>query len=165
VIGVTCWVSPTACRPSCRGCFARPEVVDREHRLDGRADRGAADGALRASKFGVVGLSESLNAELAPKGIHVAAVCPGIINTPITRSAIMRGETAERREEAIAFYSKRGASPDKVAEAVVEAVRKRKLIQPVPSLHVTPLWMLKRLAARASQAIARNLPKLVMRGR
>ena len=118
-----------------------------------------------ASKFGVVGLSESLNAELAPKGIHVAAVCPGIINTPITRSAIMRGEPAERRSEAIAFYDKRGASPDKVAEAVVEAVRKRKLIQPVPSLHVTPLWMLKRLAPRASQAIARNLPKLVMRRR
>jgi len=33
------------------------------------------------SKHAVVGLSESLNAELAPRGIHVSAVCPGIINT------------------------------------------------------------------------------------
>ncbi|MEA2438874.1 MAG: hypothetical protein QOH76_298 [Thermoleophilaceae bacterium] len=118
-----------------------------------------------ASKFGVVGLSESLNAELRPQGIHVSAVCPGIIDTPITRSAIMRGEPAERREQAIAFYRKRGASPDQVAEAVVEAVRKRKLIQTVPASHVMPPWLLKRIWPRASQVVARALPKLVMRGK
>jgi NAD(P)-dependent dehydrogenase (short-subunit alcohol dehydrogenase family) len=118
-----------------------------------------------ASKFGVVGMSESLNAELAPHGIHVCAVCPGIIDTPITRSAIMRGEPAERRQAAIDFYSKRGASPDDVAEAVVDAVRKRKLIQPVPMSHVMPPWLLKRISPRASQLVARALPKLVMRGK
>src|SRR4051812_21805701 len=32
-----------------------------------------------ASKFGVVGLTEALHAELGPRGIHVSAVCPGII--------------------------------------------------------------------------------------
>ena len=116
-----------------------------------------------ASKFGVVGLSESLNAELRPRGIHVCAVCPGIIDTPITRSAIMRGEPEGRRQQAIEFYRKRGAPPDDVAEAVVDAVRKRKLIQPVPRSHVTPLWMLKRLAPRAAQVIARTLPKIVER--
>jgi NAD(P)-dependent dehydrogenase (short-subunit alcohol dehydrogenase family) len=116
-----------------------------------------------ASKFGVVGMSEALNAELAPRGIHVCAVCPGIIDTPITRSAIMRGEPAEKREQAIAFYRKRGASPDQVAEAVVHAVRKRKLIQVVPASHVLPAWLLKRLWPRASQWLARLLPKLVMR--
>jgi NAD(P)-dependent dehydrogenase (short-subunit alcohol dehydrogenase family) len=118
-----------------------------------------------ASKFGVVGMSESLNAELAPQGIHVCAVCPGIIDTPITRSAIMRGEFAERREQAIEFYRKRGATPDQVAEAVVDAVRKRKVIQPVPLSHVMPVWLLKRVSVRASQVVARALPKLVMRGR
>jgi NAD(P)-dependent dehydrogenase (short-subunit alcohol dehydrogenase family) len=118
-----------------------------------------------ASKFGVVGMSESLNAELAPHGIHVCAVCPGIIDTPITRSAIMRGEPASRRDAAISFYARRGASPDVVAEAVVDAVRKRKLIQPVPMSHVMPPWLLKRVSPRASQAVARLLPKLVMRNR
>jgi NAD(P)-dependent dehydrogenase (short-subunit alcohol dehydrogenase family) len=116
-----------------------------------------------ASKFGVVGLSESLNAELAPHGIHVAAVCPGIIDTPITESAIMRGEPAEKRQQAIDFYRKRGASPDQVAEAVVTAVRKRKLIQTVPVSHVMPAWVVKRVSTRASQVLARALPKLVMR--
>jgi NAD(P)-dependent dehydrogenase (short-subunit alcohol dehydrogenase family) len=118
-----------------------------------------------ASKFGVVGMSEALNAELAPQGIHVCAICPGIIDTPITRNAILRGEPAERREQAIAFYRKRGASPDQVAEAVVEAVRKRKLIQPVPASQVMPPWLLKRISPRASQVLARTLPKLVMRNR
>lgn len=116
-----------------------------------------------ASKFGVVGMTEALDAELRPKGIAFSAICPGIIDTNITRTAIMRGEPAARRDKAIGFYSKRGASPDVVAEAVVDAVRKRKLIQPVPRSHVTPLWMLKRIAPRVSQAIARNLPKIILR--
>ncbi len=118
-----------------------------------------------ASKFGVVGMSESLNAELAPHGIHVCAVCPGIIDTPITRSAIMRGEPAEKRQSAISFYERRGASPDVVAEAIVEAVRKRKVIAPVPLSHVMPVWLLKRVSTRASQILARSLPKIVYRGR
>ena len=58
-----------------------------------------------ASKFGVVGMSESLNAELAPRGIHVIAVCPGIINTAIVRTGIIRGEIADIHDKAIAFYA------------------------------------------------------------
>jgi len=118
-----------------------------------------------ASKFGVVGMSESLNAELKEHGIHVCAVCPGVIDTPITRSAIMRGQFAERREQAVEFYRKRGASPDDVAEAVVEAVRKRKIVKTVPPSHVMPPWLLKRVAPRVSQMLARAVPKLVMRGK
>ncbi len=116
-----------------------------------------------ASKFGVVGMSEALQAELAPRGIHVCAVCPGIIDTPITRNAIMRGQTAERREQVIAFYGKRGATPEQVAEAVVDAVRKRKAVQVVPRAQVLPVWMLKRLAPPVSRALSRLLPKIAMR--
>jgi short-subunit dehydrogenase len=116
-----------------------------------------------ASKFGVVGMSESLNAELAPRGLHVCAVCPGIINTPITSNAIMRGQTAERREQVIAFYGKRGATPEQVAEAVVDAVRKRKAVQVVPKSQVMPVWLIKRLAPPLSRGLSRLLPKLAMR--
>ena len=31
-----------------------------------------------ASKFGVVGMTESLNAELSTRGIHFSAICPGV---------------------------------------------------------------------------------------
>jgi NAD(P)-dependent dehydrogenase (short-subunit alcohol dehydrogenase family) len=44
--------------------------------------RGGRDnGAYSASKFGVIGLVESLAAELAPHDILVNAVCPGQVNT------------------------------------------------------------------------------------
>jgi NAD(P)-dependent dehydrogenase (short-subunit alcohol dehydrogenase family) len=108
-----------------------------------------------ASKFGVVGMTEALNAELAPQGIHLSAICPGIINTPIVATAITRGELAGRQQKAVEFYAKRGASPDRVAEAVIDAVRKRKLIQTVPKSHVVPTWLLHRVSARATQPISR----------
>ncbi len=38
-----------------------------------------------ASKHAVVGLTRSLNAELAPSGILVNAVCPGVIDTDMNR--------------------------------------------------------------------------------
>lgn len=118
-----------------------------------------------ASKFGVVGMSEALNAELAPRGIHVSTVCPGVIDTNITGSATYRGEAAERAEATRDFYRRRGVSPDKVAESVVEAVRKKRLIQPVPKLQVTPFWLVKRISPRASQLISRGFHRIVTSGR
>src|SRR5439155_1020798 len=50
--------------------------------------------AYSATKFAVFGLSEALRDELRPHGIAVTTVCPGIINTPITTSAPMRGPLA-----------------------------------------------------------------------
>ena len=51
--------------------------------------------AYSATKFAVLGLSESLREELQPHGIGVTAICPGIINTPITSHARVRGAAAE----------------------------------------------------------------------
>lgn len=115
-----------------------------------------------SSKFAVVGLSEALNAELAPRGIHVTAVCPGFIDTPIVHTATLRGDLAGRAERVRDFYRTRGASPDLVAEAVVEAVRKKRLIQPVPRSHVLPAWVLKRISPRASQLLSRHATRLVV---
>jgi NAD(P)-dependent dehydrogenase (short-subunit alcohol dehydrogenase family) len=42
---------------------------------------GVENGAYSASKFGVLGLMESLAAEMAPLGVTVNAVCPGQIHT------------------------------------------------------------------------------------
>src|SRR5262249_2472219 len=52
--------------------------------------------AYTTTKYAVVGLSESLREELAPHGIGVTAVCPGIINTPIVRTSRWRGGAARR---------------------------------------------------------------------
>ncbi len=44
-------------------------------------------GGYCASKFGLVGLSESLYRELTPQGIKVTALCPAWVNTQMARKA------------------------------------------------------------------------------
>lgn len=116
-----------------------------------------------ASKWGVVGMSEALDNELRGRGIRVSAVCPGIVNTPITRTSILRGEAADRRENAIAMYERRGASPEQVAQTVLEAVRKPHLVHTVPAAQIVPFWLLKRLSPRFVALLVRLLTRLSRR--
>jgi NAD(P)-dependent dehydrogenase (short-subunit alcohol dehydrogenase family) len=67
------------------------------------------------SKHAIVGLSESLHAELSSQGIRVTALCPGVIDTAIVADSTMRGSMADSAHKAVAFYRKRGVSPDVVA--------------------------------------------------
>jgi len=116
-----------------------------------------------ASKFGVVGLSEALNAELSKRGIHVSAICPGIIDTQIVSTGIVRGDLAAVQGRASSFYAKRGASPDEVAQAVLKTVARHKLIVPVPQRQVTPLYLLHRISPRLLQPLARSFEWIVKR--
>ena len=47
----------------------------------------AGSGGYSASKFGLVGLNESLYRELTPLGISVTALCPGWVNTNMAYEA------------------------------------------------------------------------------
>jgi NAD(P)-dependent dehydrogenase (short-subunit alcohol dehydrogenase family) len=113
------------------------------------------------SKHAVVGLSESLNAELAPRGIRVSAVCPGFIDTNIVARAHLEGEISQSRDRLVGLYRRRGASPDVVAEAVVDVVRRGKLIRTAPRRHVVLLWALRRISPRAVQRFARATQRLL----
>ena len=117
-----------------------------------------------ASKYGVVGLTESLNAELSKRGIHFSAICPGIINTPIVATGIMRGDVAAMQGKVTSYYDKRGASPDEVAEAVLRAIDRHTMIVPVPRRQVTVPYLLHRISPRLIQPIARNMDRIVSRG-
>jgi short-subunit dehydrogenase len=116
-----------------------------------------------ASKYGVVGLSEALNAELSKRGIHVSAICPGIIDTPIVSTGIVRGDVAAIQGQASSFYAKRGASPDEVAQAVLKTIARHKLIVPVPRRQVAPLYLLHRISPRLVQPFARNFERIITR--
>jgi NAD(P)-dependent dehydrogenase (short-subunit alcohol dehydrogenase family) len=113
------------------------------------------------SKHAVVGLSESLNAELSPRGIHVSAICPGLINTPIVASARLHGDLDRERDRIKGFYERFGSSPDVVAEAVVDAIRRKKIIRTVPRHHVVLNWALRRISPRAAQPLARAQKRLI----
>ncbi len=117
-----------------------------------------------ASKFGIVGLSESLNAEVSKRGIRVIAVCPGVIDTQVVNSGIMRGEIADVASKASAFYAKYGASPETVAEAVLKAIEKPKLIVAVPRSHVLVPYLAHRVSPRLLQPLARNFTRLMSLG-
>jgi NAD(P)-dependent dehydrogenase (short-subunit alcohol dehydrogenase family) len=117
-----------------------------------------------ASKFGVVGMSESLDAELRSRGIRVVALCPGIINTPIIREGIMRGKLGVDLDKVVAFYDKHGASPETVAAAVLEAIARPRLVVVSPRSQVLAPYLLHRLSPRLTQPLARTLTKIVSRG-
>src|SRR3954453_6220845 len=81
--------------------------------------------AYSATKFAVRGLSEALRAELHERGIGVTAICPGFIDTPITRStrAHGRSDDPELRERLVRFSQRPGPTPDKVAHPTLKAPR------------------------------------------
>lgn len=89
--------------------------------------------AYSATKFAVLGLSEALREELTPHGIGVTAICPGIINTPITSNSRLRGEAAEpgRREQIVNTYRRRNYGPERVARHVLKAVERGRIVAPI----------------------------------
>lgn len=81
--------------------------------------------AYAASKHAMVGLTRAAAAEVAGRGVTVNAVCPGYVDTPMTRETIARivertGRTPEEAESAILGSSPMGRliTPDEVAGAV-----------------------------------------------
>ena len=103
--------------------------------------------AYNATKFSVLGLSEALWEELRPHAIGVTAVCPGLIDTPITRNARLVGEMdkPERRQEMVEGYRRRGYTPERVARNILKAVEKNRLVAPI-SPEAWALYYLKRFA-------------------
>ncbi len=103
--------------------------------------------AYVTTKYAVLGLTESLRGELRRHRIGVTAICPGIIDTPITRSAPLRGRyaAAGQREEMVEAYRKRGYGPDRVAGNVLRAIQRNRGIAPI-SPEAWIAWYLRRLA-------------------
>ncbi|MBA3455005.1 MAG: SDR family NAD(P)-dependent oxidoreductase, partial [Deltaproteobacteria bacterium] len=87
--------------------------------------------AYVASKFAVLGLSQSLRSELAQYKIGVTAICPGMINTEIINGGRMSGKIAGRRSKLVAAFHKNGAPPALVARTILAAVRTNPAIRTV----------------------------------
>lgn len=79
--------------------------------------------AYVASKFAVLGFTQSLRAELEPHGIGVTAICPGMIDTQIIEGSRMAGGVAKRQTKMAATFHRRGAPPSLVADTILDALR------------------------------------------
>ncbi len=88
--------------------------------------------AYTAAKHGMVGLARALHAELSPAGIRVYAVCPGFVDSDITRGAAAaiaaRGKTTAAQAFArLSAQNRIGRmhTPAEVAAAVATLLRDR----------------------------------------
>ncbi len=95
---------------------------------------GPVPGIYNCSKFAVRGLSESLRYSLAPHGIGVSALCPGLVKSHIFASDDVRPDKLSARGKPVdkAFNAQlekvhdSGMEPDEVAAKTLEGIRENK---------------------------------------
>ena len=116
-------------------------------------------GAYAMTKAAVLMLSECLRAELAEHRIGVTAICPGVIDTNITRTTHVVGVSAEEEARMQArtaeIYGRRGYGPEKVAEAIIGTIDSNTAVRPV-----SPEAYAARVMAQLSPPLMRRLARL-----
>jgi NAD(P)-dependent dehydrogenase (short-subunit alcohol dehydrogenase family) len=112
--------------------------------------------AYVASKFAVLGFSQSLRAELSRHGVGVTAICPGMIATSIVDSGRFGVEATSRRARIIGLFQKRGAAPELVAEAILAASTSNPAMRPV-ALDSWLMWAMTRVAPGLRERVGRFL--------
>lgn len=110
--------------------------------------------AYSATKAAVVALTEALDVELTGTPVRVSALCPGVIDTAIIGTSVMRGDWEGRRTRTVELYAKRGTSPDVVAKQALAAVTRGRRIVPTPRYQVIPHWWVRRVFPRAGRALS-----------
>jgi NAD(P)-dependent dehydrogenase (short-subunit alcohol dehydrogenase family)/pimeloyl-ACP methyl ester carboxylesterase len=114
--------------------------------------------AYATSKAAVLRISECLRAELAPSGVGVSAICPGVIDTPITSRTRFVGTSSEeeelRRARSRKLYAKRAFPPAAVALAIVDAVEKNRAVVSVSPEAQVFRWLYQ-LAPKLARGLGR----------
>ena len=106
--------------------------------------------AYVASKFAVLGFSQSLRTELRPHGVGVTAICPGMIATAIVADGRVAGAESDRKARAVERF-KKGTPPAKVAEVILDAVRTNPVLRTVGR----DAWVMHQLTKLAPQSFPR----------
>lgn len=76
--------------------------------------------AYVASKHGLIGLTTSVSAELAPQGIRVNLVCPGFIDTPMHhRARKLLGDEIYDSVVLPSVHLRRAGRPEEIAQSIV----------------------------------------------
>jgi NAD(P)-dependent dehydrogenase (short-subunit alcohol dehydrogenase family) len=110
-----------------------------------------------ASKYGVVGLSNSLRIEGADLGVKVSVVCPGYIKTPIFHTSKMIKIDREKMLESLP--ERLGITPERCASVIIRGVERNKAIIVVTGF-AKILWLLQRISPGLIRwMMRRNLKK------
>lgn len=101
--------------------------------------------AYVASKYAVLGLSQTMHVEGHSLGVKISAVCPGFVKTPIFDvSELINIDREKALDQYALFLNKLSITPEKCARVILKGVVKNKPIIPVTGLaHV--IWYLARL--------------------
>ena len=76
--------------------------------------------AYVTSKHGLIGLTSSASAELAPQGIRVNLLCPGFIDTPMHRRGRAKlGDEIYDKFLSERVHRRRAGRPEEIAETIV----------------------------------------------
>ena len=75
-----------------------------------------------ATKFGLNGMTKSLARELGPYNILVNSICPGYVNTELTRKNVTPEEQEVIKKE---IPLRRFAEPDEIAESIAFLISER----------------------------------------
>jgi NAD(P)-dependent dehydrogenase (short-subunit alcohol dehydrogenase family)/pimeloyl-ACP methyl ester carboxylesterase len=117
--------------------------------------------AYCTSKAAVYMFSDCLRAELDAAGVELTTICPGVIDTNIVHTTRFDTPSAPseqvegRRAQLEKMFAMRRYGPDKVAGAIISAVKKNKAIRPVaPEAYL--LYGLSRVAPQALRSTARR---------
>jgi NAD(P)-dependent dehydrogenase (short-subunit alcohol dehydrogenase family) len=105
-----------------------------------RGEAGAS--AYCASKFGLVGLMESLAAELTLAGIRANAIAPGNVDSPLLRSV------------AVAQAEREGSTPEEMLDRYAHAGAAQRLVS-IPEVAAAVLWLASPLAAGVTGEVLR----------
>lgn len=115
------------------------------------------NGAYCATKFAVVGLTDSMRVELRPHGVNVTCVCPGMTDTDFFDRVEGRRERRKTREP---FQSLRTPqSPDVVARRIVATIGRYR-----PELIFTPGGKFLALVAPLSPRLADRIMETYRQG-
>lgn len=112
-------------------------------------------GSYVASKYAVLGLSQTMWVEGRQLGIKVSAVCPGFIKTAIFDVSEMVNINREKIMSQYETFQKLGITPEKCAKVILKGVARNKPIIPVTGLaHI--IWRIARLAPVAYMNFVRK---------
>lgn len=115
-----------------------------------------------AAKAGLVGISEVLRFDLERYNIGVTLVCPGAVETPLKNTVEFIGiDLSNPAVEGLkAQFSDRAISPEKVANQIISAIKKKKFLV-LTSFDMKALYWFKRKMAPVYRLIMRKLNTLL----